>query len=62
MNVGLKGHEIFNHLHSVKTDKGYILKDQIPINIGKQPYMVLFIWFLKFTKGFQKNRVYVLIE
>ena len=30
MNAGLKEYEIFNYLHSIKTNKGDILKDDIP--------------------------------
>ena len=30
MNAGLKEWEIFNHLHSIRTEKGWILKENIP--------------------------------
>jgi len=30
MNAGLKEYEIFNHLHSIKTENGFILKKDIP--------------------------------
>lgn len=30
MNAGLKAYEIFNYLHSITTDKGVLLKDDIP--------------------------------
>jgi len=58
MNAGLKEYEIFNYLHSIKTENGIILKEDIPHGYRWTDFEgVVFEASFKIHKGFNQNHV-----
>jgi len=63
MNAGLKEYEIFNHLHSIKTPYGDILKENIPHSYRKTNIDgIIFEVTFDIEKGFNKENQKMFIK